>query len=741
VQEEPGGITQGVRTVTSQVAYDVARRPSGAQEESAGGALGKQPKPSNTLSAREAPDARMTLLDTPGHEAFELTRGRTMAAADLAVVVVSVERGAEVQTEEVLLHANRWGVPIIFALNKIDLPSAHVNLTRAELRRQCQRLHEQGLVDTDWTREAEEAVPISALQGLGLGDLVRRVRQVLAGLPVLPSRMPRSLSATPGAAMLHRNRQRRTDFLIGIEQRPSALALVVEIEKGGSQGETTLTLIVRAGRLAVGQYFVVGTAFGRVARLAIALGGDAWVDCETATTGMAVHLTGLRTKALGGDCALDDLLLSLPRERAWRLSEHRRRIEALMGIQTCGPPIEVPWEQSSQDLVARTQAAFERDRHAQPEKHSASAYERRWVAPAIAEFPPRDAGSTSVFSEVSRRVFHDTLSQSGAGVVGPEIESEFLGGAGGRKSSQRRAPAPTRNESEGGCSSSSSRSGSPSLTASRFKVLSPSGREAPEGVQPPGASGGGSRQSSRPALLATGAWTPFAAPEKDFVYYTERQTWAEEAYIATARVRSRWQWRDTARWEEQERQKKLHEMEKKLAEEVRSQVFGEAGLPYKSAGRAAAEEETNEGEEDEVEEEDCQPRPLPRRNLPVVPLILKTRNVGQFDVIMDEVERVQDEQGCQIVIVHGGIGPVIPRDVVHAEVEKYYGFCPIYAFQVGATADAAGHAEAEKIDIRRFDVFVDLIADVAERCNKIHSKGALKGYADSLKQHPTSSGI
>ena len=43
----------------------------------------------------------MTFLDTPGHEAFELLRGRTMAAADVAVVLVSVERGAELQTEEV----------------------------------------------------------------------------------------------------------------------------------------------------------------------------------------------------------------------------------------------------------------------------------------------------------------------------------------------------------------------------------------------------------------------------------------------------------------------------------------------------------------------------------------------------------------------------------------------------------------------------------------------------------------
>ncbi|CAE8605475.1 unnamed protein product, partial [Polarella glacialis] len=71
---------------------------------------------------RRCDPERITFLDTPGHEAFELLRGRTMAAADVAVVVVSVEFGAEVQTEEVLIHASRWKVPVIFALNKIDLP-------------------------------------------------------------------------------------------------------------------------------------------------------------------------------------------------------------------------------------------------------------------------------------------------------------------------------------------------------------------------------------------------------------------------------------------------------------------------------------------------------------------------------------------------------------------------------------------------------------------------------------------
>ena len=98
---------------------------------------------------------------------------------------------------EVLMHASRWKVPVIFALNKIDLPDCHLDLTRAELRRQCQLLHEHGLVDVDWTREAEEAVPISALLKRNLEQLVERVQQE-AGKLRLPLRRLEPLSATPG---------------------------------------------------------------------------------------------------------------------------------------------------------------------------------------------------------------------------------------------------------------------------------------------------------------------------------------------------------------------------------------------------------------------------------------------------------------------------------------------------------------------------------------------------------------
>jgi translation initiation factor IF-2 len=81
---------------------------------------------------------RLTFIDTPGHEVFQIMRGRATSMADIALVLVSVEDGAEIQTKEVLLQADRFKVPVMFVLSKIDMKYTNIELTRAELRRQCQ---------------------------------------------------------------------------------------------------------------------------------------------------------------------------------------------------------------------------------------------------------------------------------------------------------------------------------------------------------------------------------------------------------------------------------------------------------------------------------------------------------------------------------------------------------------------------------------------------------------------------
>lgn len=717
VKTEPGNITQSVHAVTA----DVSAHLGSLQGSSADGS-----------KTADWP-LRITFLDTPGHEAFELQRGRTMAAADVAVIIVSTQQGVELQTQEVLLHASQWKVPVVFALNKIDLPESHIELTKAELRRECQRLYEQGLVTVDWTAQVENAVPISALHSVHLGDLLSQVGRAFQDLPLLPLRELTPPTTTPGEASRYKNVQRRTDFLVGVESLPSAVALVIEISRSGDQGQTLLTLLVRTGRLVVGQYFVVGTAFGRISRLSMAIEGEAMGtgECESATAGTAVMLAGLRTKSLGGDCAPDDFLFVLPRERAWRLSEHRRRIEELSSLQTAGPDIEVSWEHSSNDFASRTQAAFDRGATLQPEKHAASAYQRRLALPAISEFSEQE-GCSPTFSLASRREFtqalHSPLSAAIPDMVKRRDDVTFEPmKAGGRKHARQNK-----------ASSAVSQECNRSQDNQTFAVLTPSEQmEEDPSPQHKESIHDNGRRSARGMPTATGAWTTSAKAQGDFVYYTDRQTWTEEADIDNSRLRARWQWRDEARWEEEQRQQGLKDMEKKFAEEARAEIFGKA-RSSRSGGGAGA---TSEDSQNVALENSSSVVPLPPKNSVIVPLILKTRTVSQFDVIMDELERVEVEYNVRVVIVHGGIGPVIPRDVVHAEVEKHYGFCPIYAFQVGVNPMAIGQANAQKIDIRRLDVFTDLVADVSERCERIDSKSRLQSYAAALKEGPTASGL
>mmetsp|Transcript_25401 Transcript_25401/g.70713 ORF Transcript_25401/g.70713 Transcript_25401/m.70713 type:complete len:993 (-) Transcript_25401:82-3060(-) len=765
-QSEPGGITQDVRAITGQLRRNAAdfdpMLPLDQQPLMSIGVRETNVQDQDA-SAFRFDTQRVTLLDTPGHEAFELHRGRTMAAADVAVVVVSVERGAEVQTEEVLQHAAKWSVPVVFALNKIDLPEAHVELTRAELRRQCQRLFEQGVVDIDWTREAEAAVPISALRGMNLEALVARVQKTLAALPSVPLQQVESQTRTPGLAKKYKHIARRTDILTGVDLQPSAVALVLEYDRGAEEGDHVLTLIVRSGKLVQGQHFVVGTVFGLIRELAIADGTPrSWTPCEVATAGVAVQLKGLKMH-FGGDCSTDDLLFTFPRERAWRLREYRSRLEALMAVQTEGPSIEVPWEHDPHGRGGRTQVAFKRSVQSQPEfQPDANPYARRMQQRAIQQLvaaagdgagrrtPPDDdiftTASRGEYSAPLRDAAADWRGGPGEEAEGGEDKEIPVAGARGRRSARRGG-------SIIGDDGEPIRRGAPSKFESRFAVIGPSdggqsGEETAHAAAEDRATAGRrSRRGGHSAndadvgaglRAASGAWTARArgpgTPTEDFLYYTGRETWTEEADIDSARVRARWQDRDMARWTEEERQVEFREKEKALKKRVRHEVFGE---PLSSEDEDDDEKVSGVGgaedrHRNEEDEEEVIP-PMPRRNIPVLPLILKTRNVSQFDVLMDEVERLQQECGVRVVVVHGGLGPVIPKDVVHAEVEKHYGNCPIYAFQVGVHPVAEGQAKKIGIDVYKFAVFTDLVGHVASRCNGIWDRVAAEAYAESVK--------
>src|SRR5690606_18281324 len=112
----------------------------------------------------ETPGGKITFIDTPGHEAFTLMRARGAQVTDIVVLVVAANDGVMPQTVEALRHAQDAKVPIIVAINKVDLPDANIDRVK-------QQLADRGLLAEDWGGEIM-MVPVSALKGDGIPELL-----------------------------------------------------------------------------------------------------------------------------------------------------------------------------------------------------------------------------------------------------------------------------------------------------------------------------------------------------------------------------------------------------------------------------------------------------------------------------------------------------------------------------------------------------------------------------------------
>ena len=172
-----------------------------------------------------ADDHDITFLDTPGHEAFTAMRARGARVTDVAVLVVAADDGVMPQTKEAIDHAKAAGVPIVVALNKIDVPNANPDRVKKELS-------DSGVVIEEWGGDTP-LVPVSAKTREGLDNLLQNILVVSEVL---------DLKADP--------------------TRP-AIGVVVEAELSKTRGPLA-TVLVKTGTLNVGDYVVVGETMGRV---------------------------------------------------------------------------------------------------------------------------------------------------------------------------------------------------------------------------------------------------------------------------------------------------------------------------------------------------------------------------------------------------------------------------------------------------------------------------------------------
>ncbi len=181
-----------------------------------------------TITGTDEKTKSVVFLDTPGHEAFTSMRARGAGMTDLVVLVVAADDGVMPQTIESINHARAAGVPIIVALNKIDVPQA----TETNIRKIYGQLSEHGLNPVEWGGQTE-VIKVSATEGTGITELLE-VLDYQAELL--------ELTADSGGP---------------------ARGVVIETEMKEGRGPVARVL-VQQGRLAVGEFIVAGRAFGRV---------------------------------------------------------------------------------------------------------------------------------------------------------------------------------------------------------------------------------------------------------------------------------------------------------------------------------------------------------------------------------------------------------------------------------------------------------------------------------------------
>jgi translation initiation factor IF-2 len=245
------------------------------------------------VTEHEGNERAITFIDTPGHEAFTAMRARGAQVTDIAILVVAADDGVMPQTIEALNHAQAANVPIVVAVNKIDVEGANPDKIRAQL--------------TEYNLVAEEYggttmfVDVSAKQRIGIESLLDAVL----------------LTADVGL-----------DLRAKADKAARGVAIEANLDRGRG---AVVTALVQSGTLAVGDAIVAGTAYGRVR----AMFDEHGQPVTEATPSRPVQVIGMTSVPAAGDTFLvapDDRTARqiaekrAAAERAATLAKRRKRI-------------------------------------------------------------------------------------------------------------------------------------------------------------------------------------------------------------------------------------------------------------------------------------------------------------------------------------------------------------------------------------------------------------------------------
>ena len=232
---------------------------------------------------------QITFLDTPGHEAFTAMRARGAQVTDIAIIIVAADDDVMPQTKEAISHAQAAGVPMVFAINKIDKPGANPD----KVKEQLSAMNPSILVE-EWGGKYQSH-DISAKKGLGIEELLEKV---ILEAEVL------ELKANPNK---------------------KAIGTVVEATLDKGKGYVT-TVLVSSGTLKVGDFIIAGQHYGKVK----AMENDKGQRIKEAGPSVPVAILGFN----GAPSAGDSFNVLADEKEAKQIAVKREQLKREQGLRT-----------------------------------------------------------------------------------------------------------------------------------------------------------------------------------------------------------------------------------------------------------------------------------------------------------------------------------------------------------------------------------------------------------------------